>query len=41
MLFRSELGSIEAGKKADFLFLDEDLNIKRVYKAGVLAYEEK
>ena len=36
-----ELGSIEAGKKADFLFLDEDLNIKRVYKAGVLAYEEK
>lgn len=34
-----DLGSIEIGKKADFILMDQDLNIEAVYKAGRLSYK--
>jgi N-acetylglucosamine-6-phosphate deacetylase len=31
----SEVGSLEVGKRADFVILDEHLNVDRVYVGGV------
>jgi len=30
----SQIGSLEAGKQADFLILDEDLRVRQVFIAG-------
>lgn len=32
------IGSIEIGKRADFILMDGDINIKEVYKGGSLEY---
>ena len=35
-----EIGSIEIGKRADLILFDHEINIKRVYIEGKLAWQE-
>jgi len=35
----SDIGSVEAGKYADLIFVDEDLNVKKVISKGILKEE--
>ena len=34
-------GSIEAGKRADFILIDENISIKETYRAGRLVYKKE